>query len=117
MTPSIISLQDILKHCRTLPPSRRAFYETVLTHGDVVAVRVNYLPDALLWLVTTPTQARLMREAHDPAADVKATILSLQEARDLLTTLGDAVPATVYEAAAWLLAPAPAKAQRPGEGS
>jgi len=117
MTPSIISLQDILKHCRTLPPSRRACYEAVLTHGDVVAVRVNYLPGALLWLVTTPTQARLMREAHDPAADVEATILSLQEARDLLTTVGDAVPATVYEAAAWLLAPAPAEAQRPGEGS
>jgi hypothetical protein len=116
MTPSIISLHEILKHCRTLPPSRRAFYEAVLTQGDVVAVRVGYLPGALLWLVTTPTQARLVREAHDPTADVKATILSLQEARDLLTTLGDAVPATVYEAAAWLLAPAPAKAQRPGEG-
>lgn len=117
MTPSIISLQDILKHCRTLPPSRRAFYEAVLIHGDVVAVRVGYLPGALLWLVTTPTQAQLMRDGYDSAADVKATILSLQEARDLLTALGDATPATVYEAAAWLLAPAPAKAQRPGEGS
>lgn len=117
MPPSIVSLQEILKHHGTLAPSRRAFYETLLTHGDVLAVGVNYLPGSLLWLVTTPTQARLMREAHDPAADVKATILSLQEARDLLTTLGDALPATVYEAAAWLLAPAPAKAQRPGEGS
>jgi hypothetical protein len=117
MIPSILSLQEILKHCRALPPSRRAFYEALLTDGDVVAVRVNYLPGALLWLVTTPTQARLMREAHDPAADVEATILSLQEARDLLTTVGEPVPATVYEAAAWLLAPAPAEPQRPGEGA
>ncbi len=109
MTPSILSLQEILTHCRTLPPSRRAFYEAVLTHGDVVAVRVNYLPGSLLWLVTTPTQARLMREGHD--ADAEA------EARDLLTTVGDAVPATVYEAAAWLLAPPPEEPQSPGEGS
>lgn len=117
MALSILSLQDILKHCRTLPASRRAFYEALLTHGDVVAVRVNYLPGSLLWLVTTPTQARLMREAHDPAADVEATILSLQEVRDLLATVGDAGPATVYEAAAWLLAPAPAEPRCPGEGS
>ena len=117
MTPSIISLQEILKHCRTLAPGRRAFYDALLTHGDVVAVRVNYLPGALLWLVTTPTQARLMREAHDPDAHIKATILSLQEARDLLIIVGEAGPATVYEAAAWLLAPPPAEPQRPSEGA
>ena len=117
MTSSIISLQDILKHCRTLPPSRRAFYEAVLTHGDVAAVRVNYLPGALLWLVTTPTQARLMREIHNPDGDGEATILSLREAQDLLTTVGDAAPATLYEAAAWLLAPPPEEPQSPGEGS
>jgi hypothetical protein len=35
----------------------------------------------------------------------------------LLTTVGDAVPATVYEAAAWLLAPPPEESQSPGEGS
>ncbi len=116
MTPSILSLQEILTHCQTLPASRRAFYEALLTHGDVVAVRVNYLPGSLLWLVTTPTQARQMREGHDPDAD-EATILSLQEARELLATVGDAVPATVYEAAAWLLAPPPEEPQSPGEGS
>ena len=78
---------------------------------------MNYLPGALLWLVTTPTQARLIREAHDPDAHVETTILSLQEARDLLTTVGDAAPATVYEAAAWLLAPPPAEPRGPGKGS
>jgi hypothetical protein len=89
----------------------------LLTHGDV-AVSVKYLPGALLWLVTTPTQARLMRERHDPDAHVEATILSLQEARELLTTVGDAAPATVYEAAARLLAPPPPREpESPGEGS
>jgi hypothetical protein len=117
MTSSILTLQEILRHCRTLPPSRRAFYEALLTHGDVVALRVSYLPGALLWLVTTPTQARLMREAHDPAADVEATILSLPEVTDLLTIVGDAGPATVYEAAAWLLAPPPTEPRSPGNGS
>ena len=107
MPPSIVSLQDILKHHGTLAPNRRAFYETLLTHGDVLAVGVNYLPGSLLWLVTTPTQARLMREIHNPDGDFEATILSLREAQDLLTTVGDAAPATVYEAAAWLLAPPP----------
>ena len=81
-------------------PSRRAFYDTLLTHGDVLAIRVNYLPGSLLWLVTTPTQARLMRE-----------ILSLQAARDLPAIVGDAAPATDYEAAACLLAPPPVESQ------
>jgi hypothetical protein len=117
MTSSILSLQEVLTHCRALPPRWRAFYDALLTHGDVVAVRVNYLPGSLLWLVTTPTQARLMREGHDPDAHVEATILSLQEARELLTTVGDAAPATVYEAAAWLLAPPPREPESPGEGS
>lgn len=118
MTSSILSLQEVLTHCRALPPRWRAFYEALLTHGDVVAVSVKYLPGSLLWLVTTSTQARLMREGHDPDAHVKATILSLQEARELLTAVGDAAPATVYEAAAWLLAPPPPREpQSPGEGS
>jgi len=94
--------------------SHRAFYEALLTHGDVVAVKVDYLPGMLLWLVTTPTQARLMQEARDPDAHVKATILSLQEVRELLAIVGDAGPATVYEAAAWLLSPPPAEPRGTG---
>ncbi len=117
MTPSIVSLQELLKHHRALPPRRRAFYEALLTHGEVVAVKVKYLPGSLLWLVTTPMQARLMRELHNPDADVEATILSLQEARDLLTIVGDAEPATVYEAAACLLAPPPVVSQSSDEGA
>src|SRR5260370_26232380 len=57
MTPSIISLQDILKHCRTLPPSRRAFYEAVLTHDYVLAARGGDLPGRLLWLRRAPPPA------------------------------------------------------------
>jgi hypothetical protein len=48
-----------------------------------------------------------MREALSRQAEVKATVLSLPEAQDLLTTVGDTAPATVYEAAARLLAPPP----------
>ena len=54
MTSSILSLQEILTHRPALSPRRRAFYEALLTHGDVVAVSVKYLPGALLWLVTRP---------------------------------------------------------------
>ena len=43
--------------------------------------------------------------------------MSLQEARDLLTIVGDAEPATVYEAAAWLLAPPPVVSQSFDEGA
>jgi hypothetical protein len=57
-----------------------------------------------------------MREGHDPGAHIEATIRTLQEAKDLLTSVGDG-PATVYEAAAWLLAPPPEEPQSPGEGS
>jgi hypothetical protein len=57
--------------------------------------------------VTTPWQARLMQEALSRQVEVKATVLSLREAQDLLMTVGDAAPATVHEAAAWLLAPPP----------
>ena|ERR1700730_13146530 len=92
-------------------------YRIGVVFEGVLAVRVNYLPGSLLWLVTTPTQARLMRELHDPDSDVKATIMSLQEARDLLTVVGDAEPATVYEAAAWLLAPPPVVSQSSDEGA
>lgn len=115
MAASIVSLQELLTDRHALSPSIRAFCEALLTHGDVVAVRVNYLPGSLLWLVTTPTQAQLMREVHDPDGVVEATILSLQEARDLLSAVGDMEPATVYEAAAWLLAPASGPPS-PGEG-
>jgi hypothetical protein len=107
MTPTIVTLKEVLDNQPTLSPGVRAFCEGLLTQGDMLAVTADYFPHLLLWLVTTPWQARLMREALSRQAEVKATVLSLPEAQDLLTTVGDAAPATVYEAAARLLAPPP----------
>jgi len=102
-----VTLKEVLDHHPPLSPGGRAFCEGLLTQGDMLAVNADYFPHLLLWLVTTPWQARLMREALSRQAEVEAIVLSLREAQDLLTTVGDAAPATVYEAAAWLLAPPP----------
>jgi hypothetical protein len=107
MTPTIVTLKEVLNHHPTLSPGVRAFCEGLLTHGDMLAVTADYFPYRLLWLVTTSWQAGLMREALSRHAEVQATVLSLREVQDLLTTVGDAAPATVYEAVAWLLAPPP----------
>ncbi len=77
MTPTIVTLQEVLDNHPTLSPGVRAFCESLLTQGDMLAVTADYFP------------------------------LSLREAQDLLTTVGDTAPATVYEAAARLLAPPP----------
>lgn len=107
MTPTIVTLKEVLDHHPTLSPVVRAFCEGLLIQGDMLAITADYFPHLLLWLVTTPWQARLMQEALSRQAEVKATVLSLREAQDLLMTVGDAAPATVHEAAAWLLAPPP----------
>jgi hypothetical protein len=39
--------------------------------------------------------------------------MSLAEAQELFTTLGDPMPTGLYEVAAWLLAPAPEDLSRP----
>lgn len=106
MTPSVVTLQEVLRHHRTLSRRGREFYESLLAHGDVLAVRVDYLPGMMLWLVTTPKQAHLMRKAREgrPTSDV--CVMSLSEAQDLFGATGDPTPATLYEVAAWLLAPA-----------
>ena len=66
MTPSVVTLQEVLRHHRTLSRRGREFYESLLEYGDVLAVRVDYLPGAMLWLVTTPKQAQLMTPLRDP---------------------------------------------------
>ncbi len=107
MTPSVVTLQEVLRHHRTLSRRGREFYESLLHLGDVLAVRVDYLPGAMLWLVTTPKQAQLMRKAREgrPTSDV--CVMSLREAQDLFGAVGDPTPPTLYEVAGWLLAPAP----------
>jgi hypothetical protein len=107
MTPSVVTLQEVLRHHRTLSRRGREFYESLLHLGDVLAVRVDYLPGAMLWLVTTPKQAQLMRKAREGRSTSDVCVMSLGEARDLFGAVGDPTPATLYEVAGWLLAPAP----------
>ena len=63
MTPSVVTLQEVLRHHRTLSRRGREFYESLLAHGDVLAVRLDYLPGAMMWLVTTPNQLSLLSRA------------------------------------------------------
>jgi len=107
MTPSVVTLQEVLRHHRTLSRRGREFYESLLAHGDVLAVRLDYLPGAMMWLVTTPKQARLMRKAREGRNTSDVCVMSLAEAQELFSTLGDPAPTGLYEVAAWLLAPAP----------
>ncbi|HJR49746.1 MAG TPA: hypothetical protein VJ794_01495 [Gemmatimonadales bacterium] len=107
MTPSVVTLQEVLRHHRTLSRRGREFYQSLLAHGDVLAVRLDYLPGAMMWLVTTPKQAHLMRKAREGRTASDVCVMSLAEAQDLFTTLGDPAPTGLYEVAAWLLAPAP----------
>ena len=107
MTLSVVTLQEVLRHHRTLSRRGREFYESLLAHGDVLAVRVDYLPGAMLWLVTTPEQAQLMRKAREGRSTSDVCVMSLREAQDLFGAVGDPTPATLYEVAGWLLAPAP----------
>jgi hypothetical protein len=107
MTPTIVTLKEVLDHHPTLSPIVRAFCEGLLIQGDMLAITADYFPHLLLWLVTTPWQDWLMREALSRQVEVKATVPSLWETQDLLMTVGDAALATVHEAAAWLLAPPP----------
>src|SRR5258708_11705064 len=107
MTPIIVTLKEVLDSHPTLSPGVRAFCESLLTQGDMLAVTADYFPLLLLWLVTTPWQARLMREALSRRAEGKATLLSLPGAHDLLTSLGDTAPAPVHAAGPRRLRPPP----------
>jgi len=87
---------------QNLGPGARAFCAALLREGEVLAVRLNYLPDRVLWLVTTPSQARLMYGTQP-----NAVILTLAEAADLVTSLGDPWPSSLWQVALDLSAPAP----------
>ena len=73
---SFVTLQEVLEHHRALPPKARAFYEAMLAQGDVLALRVDYLPDPLLWLTTTTEQARWMREQHSGPAGLECVVMT-----------------------------------------
>jgi len=108
-TPRIVPLQEVLRHHDALPAEARAFYDALLAQGEVLAVQVEYLPDPLLWLTTTPEQARWMREQHNDAAGLESVVMSAADARDLLIAMGTEVPNTLQEIAQVLASQAPAE--------
>jgi len=108
---AVFTLKEILEK-QGLGPDARAFCETVLRHGEVLAVALSYLPDTLLWLVTTPVQARLMRNAHR-----EAVTLTLGEAADLAASVGDPRPTSLWQVAVVFSAPAPEALEDPEDAA
>lgn len=106
---NVFTLQEVVEK-EGLGPDARAFCEALLRDGEVLAVALNYLPETVLWLVTTPLQARLMRETQPGAA-----ILTLGEASDLASTLGDPPPKSLWQVAVRLSAPPPDAPENPPE--
>lgn len=107
----VYTLEQILSTHRGLSRDGRAFCEALLTLGPVLAVRLSYLPEALLWLVTSPHQARVLRGQQPDAP-----ILTLAEAQDLLTALGDPCPASLMEVAGQFATAAPGAPPEEPEG-
>ena len=99
---AVYTLEQILNRLDALSLDGQAFCRSLLSHGEVLAVQLSYLPEALLWLVTSPTQTRIMR-AHQP----NCMILTLAEAHDLFTAVGDPSPATLMEVAGRFATAAP----------
>jgi hypothetical protein len=99
---AVYTLEQILNRFDELSLDGQAFCRSLLSHGDVLAVQLSYLPEALLWLVTSPTQTRIMR-AQQP----ECMILTLAEAQDLFTAVGDPCPTTLMEVAGRFATAAP----------
>ena len=116
-TANIITLQEVLNHQVVLPEPARAFYEALLSQGEVLAVRVDYLPEPLLWLTTTSEQARWMREQHSGPAGLECVVMSAAQAHDLLTATRTHAPATLHEIAQVLISQAPDEIQSPHDSS
>jgi hypothetical protein len=54
---TVLTLREVMDR-KGLGPDARAFCEAVLKHGEVLAVTLGYLPETVLWLVTTPSARR-----------------------------------------------------------
>lgn len=104
---NVFTLQEVVEK-QGLGPDARAFCEVLLKDGEVLAVALTYLPEAVLWLVTTPLQAQLMRDTQPGAA-----IFTLGEAADLATSLGDPRPTSLWQVAVAFSAPAPSSPEYP----
>jgi hypothetical protein len=50
---TVFTLQEVMDK-QGLGSDARAFCEALLKQGEILAVALNYLPESVLWLVTTP---------------------------------------------------------------
>jgi hypothetical protein len=98
---TVFTLKEIMDR-QALGADARAFCEALLSQGEVLGVTLGYLPESVLWLVMTPWQARLIRDRQP-----EAIVLTLGEAADLATTLGDPFPTSLWQVAVLFSAPAP----------
>jgi hypothetical protein len=98
---AVFTLQQVMDK-QGLGPDARAFCEALLKHGEVLAVTLSYLPETILWLVTTPSQARIMRDTQP-----KAVVITLGEAADMATSVGAARPTSLWQVAVGFSAPPP----------
>lgn len=98
---SVFTLQEVMDR-QGLGPDARAFCAGLLRQGEVLAVTLSYLPGTVLWLVTTASQARIMRDTQP-----RAVVLTLREAADLARTVGAARPTSLWQVAVAFSAPAP----------
>jgi hypothetical protein len=103
---SVQTLKEMMKEY-PLAPQDREFCQALLLHGEVLAVMVSYLPDSLLWLVSTSEQVRLLRRWQPDAL-----VMSLKEVADLVTVMGDPHPTSVWDAAFMFGAAAPIEPTR-----
>ena len=98
---SVFTLQEVMDK-QGLGPDARAFCAALLKQGEILAVALNYLPETVLWLVTTPWQAGLMRDTQP-----KAIIFTLGEAADLADESRRAAPTSLWQVAVDFSAPPP----------
>jgi hypothetical protein len=106
---NVFTLQEVVEK-QGLGPEARAFCEALLRDDEILAGALNYLPETVLWLVTTPLQAHLMRDTQPSAA-----IFTLGEAVDLAMSLGDPPPTSLWQVAVDFSAPAPSSPEDPPE--
>ena len=105
---AVYTLEQILSRLDELSLDGQTFCRSLLSQGEVLAVQLSYLPEALLWLVSSPTQTRIMR-AQQP----DCMVITLAEARELFTALGDPCPTTLMEVAGRFATAAPGVPEAP----
>ncbi|HEX7788873.1 MAG TPA: hypothetical protein VF653_21840 [Methylomirabilota bacterium] len=96
---AVFTLKAVLEN-KLLPPEARVLCTALLEQGDVLGLTLGYLPEHVVWLVSTPGQAWMMRDKHPGAI-----VFTLGEAADLAAAVGDPRPASLWDVASAFAAP------------